>query len=208
MMLLPENTLDNVRSSMENGTFYAVAKVAKRELGTDFVSTGETPVITNIAVNETEDTITVAGENYSAIEWVANGRIIASGETIDLNDHEDEISTYVWAQLKGAGGISFTQPFGVNGLEQAIELANVTMTASATIISAEAPELIVLALTGADTTTAVVDLTDATIEYYSNQPAYLDIATDGTVTLIGYSAGDAGRQSVCQSYCRCQHGVQ
>ncbi len=184
MMLLPENTLENVRFSMENGTFYAVAKVSKRELGTNFVSSGETPVITNVVVNEADDTITITGDYYNTIEWVANGRIIATGATLDLNDHEAEISSYVRAQLKGTGGISFSQPFGVNGLEKMIELASVNMTASATTISGEAPVNIALTLTGEDKTTADVDLTNATIEYYSDQPAYLAIKADGTATLL------------------------
>jgi len=113
MMLMPENTLENVRSSMENGTFYAVALVAKRELGSDFTASGPAPKITNIAVDQQEDSISIEGENYNIIEWIADGQIIATGNEIDLNDYEDKISTYVRAQLKGDGGISFTQPFGI-----------------------------------------------------------------------------------------------
>lgn len=113
MMLMPENTLENVRKSMENGTFYAVAKVAKRELGSDFKATGETPLISDILVDQNENSITVKGEHYNVIEWIADGKVIATGSTIDLNDYEDSVSTYVRAQLKGNGGISFTQPFGI-----------------------------------------------------------------------------------------------
>ncbi|KNY27643.1 fibronectin type III domain-containing protein [Pseudobacteroides cellulosolvens] len=113
MMLLPENTLANVRSSMENGTFYAVALVSYRELGSNFVASGPAPIITNISVNQQDDSISISGKNYDTIEWISNGTIIATGNTIDLNNYEAKVGTYVRAQLKGAGGISFTQPFGV-----------------------------------------------------------------------------------------------
>lgn len=64
-------------------------------------------------VDQTEDTITIEGDLYNTIEWVADGKVIATGNTIDLNDYEGKIHSYVRAQLKGDEGISFTQPFGV-----------------------------------------------------------------------------------------------
>lgn len=117
MMLLPSNNPENVRKSMENGTFYASAKVAKREGYTitdlSVINDYQPPIITNIQVDNDEDTITIDGEYYNQVEWIADGKVIATGNTIDLNDHEGEINSYVRAQLKGDEGISFTQPFGV-----------------------------------------------------------------------------------------------
>ena len=117
MMLLPSNNPENVRESMENGTFYASAKVAKREEYTitdlSVINDYQPPIITNIQVDNDEDTITIDGEYYNQVEWIADGKVIATGNTIDLNDHEGEINSYVRAQLKGDEGISFTQPFGV-----------------------------------------------------------------------------------------------
>ncbi|MGN0569160.1 MAG: cohesin domain-containing protein, partial [Candidatus Fimenecus sp.] len=117
MMLLPSNNPENVRESMENGTFYASAKVAKREGYTitdlSVINDYQPPIITNIQVDNDEDTITIDGEHYNQVEWIADGKVIATGNTIDLNDHEGEINSYVRAQLKGDEGISFTQPFGV-----------------------------------------------------------------------------------------------
>lgn len=117
MMLLPSNNPENVRESMENGTFYASAKVAKREGYTitdlSVINDYQPPVITNIQVDNDEDTITIDGEYYNQVEWIADGKVIATGNTIDLNNHEGEINSYVRAQLKGDEGISFTQPFGV-----------------------------------------------------------------------------------------------
>ena len=117
MMLLHSNNPENVRKSMENGTFYASAKVAKREGYTitdlSVINDYQPPIITNIQVDNDEDTITINGEYYNQVEWIADGKVIATGNTIDLNDHEGEINSYVRAQLKGNEGISFTQPFGV-----------------------------------------------------------------------------------------------
>ena len=118
MMLLPSNTADNVRAAMENGAFYASAKVAKREgyTVTDIatISDYQPPIITNIMVNQAEDTITIEGELYDTIEWIADGQVIATGNTIDLNNYEDKVNSYIRAQLKGKEGISFTQPFGIS----------------------------------------------------------------------------------------------
>ncbi|MPN26499.1 hypothetical protein SDC9_173924 [bioreactor metagenome] len=113
-MLMPANNVDNLRNAMENGTFYSVAKIAKRELGPDFKAEGPTPVISNIAVDQEENSIAITGSNYNTIQWIADGKIIATGNTIDLNNFEDKVNSYVRAQLIGNGGICFTQPFGVN----------------------------------------------------------------------------------------------
>lgn len=118
--ILPEYSLDNLRTAMETGTFFAIARYAKNELGEDFKGEGAVPNVTKIAVDDENDTITVSGENCKAIEWIADGEIIKSetlekdGEittTINLNDYTDEISCYVRAQLKGDGGICMTQAF-------------------------------------------------------------------------------------------------
>ena len=118
--ILPEYSLQNLRKAMENGNFFAVARYAKNELGEDFKGEGPVPVVTEIAVDDDNDTITIKGINCSAIEWIADGEIIesvtaeADGEmvsTIKLREKSDKISCYVRAQLKGRGGICMTQSF-------------------------------------------------------------------------------------------------
>ncbi len=118
--ILPEYSLDNLRNAMETGTFFAIARYAKNELGEDFKGEGPVPAITKIAVDDENDTITISGKNCKAIEWIADGAVIksetldADGEittTINLNDYADKISCYVRAQLKGDGGICMTQAF-------------------------------------------------------------------------------------------------
>ncbi len=118
--ILPEYSLGNLRKAMENGNFFAVARYAKNELGEDFKGEGAVPVVTEITVDDDNDTITIKGINCNAIEWIADGEIIenivseADGElvsTVRLREKSDKISCYVRAQLKGRGGICMTQPF-------------------------------------------------------------------------------------------------
>ena len=117
--ILPEFSLDNLRKAMENGNFFSIARYAKNELGEDFVGKGPTPSVTDITVDEENQTITICGINVGVIEWIADGSVIKTDRltcneavsTIDLSQHTDEISCYVRAQLKGPGGICLTQAF-------------------------------------------------------------------------------------------------
>ena len=68
-------------------------------------------MVTNVAIDEENDTVTLAGVNYNSVKWVSNGKVIASGETLSLREHSDEITCYVRAYLTGEGGICYTQPF-------------------------------------------------------------------------------------------------
>ena len=45
------------------------------------------------------------------IEWVADGEGIATGSSIDLREHADEIGTYVRFQIKNEGGMLLSQAF-------------------------------------------------------------------------------------------------
>ena len=118
--ILPGYSLGNLREAMENGRFFSIARYAKNELGEDFVGHGPWPKVTEININEENQTITIKGSNTSAIEWIADGEIIkadtieADGDItsiINLSEFSDNISCYVRAQLKGKGGICLTQPF-------------------------------------------------------------------------------------------------
>lgn len=118
--ILPEYSEKNLRTAMEKGMFFSIARYAKNELGEDFAGKGPYPVVTELSVDDEADTITLKGTNCKAIEWISNGEIIQSetldkdGEitsTVRLADHGDKIGCYVRAQLKGDGGICLTQPF-------------------------------------------------------------------------------------------------
>ncbi len=111
IFMMPENTIKNVRTAMENGTFFACSRNAFNELGEDFTASGKYPTVTSISVDDSTDQITVQGADYDTIQWIAKGEVIATGNTIDLNGYEGRIGRYVRAQLKGPGGICFTQAF-------------------------------------------------------------------------------------------------
>lgn len=111
IFMMPDNTIENVRTAMESGTFFACSRNAFNELGEDFIASGEYPTVTSITVDDSTDQITVQGADYDTVQWISKGEIIATGNTIDLNEHEDRIGRYVRAQLKGRGGICFTQAF-------------------------------------------------------------------------------------------------
>lgn len=72
------------------------------------------PLFTNVVVNEEEDTITLEAENALVIHWIADGKVIHVGNTIDLDDYSDEIKKYVRAEAYGTGGVMYTQPFALN----------------------------------------------------------------------------------------------
>lgn len=117
--ILPEYSLENLREAMENGNFFSIARYAKNELGEDFVGKGPVPVVTEIAVDEENQSITIMGINADVIEWIADGEVIQtdkldennSASTVNLSQYSDKISCYVRAQLKGKGGICLTQAF-------------------------------------------------------------------------------------------------
>lgn len=145
MMLMPELSIESTRTSMENGTFYAVSRVSRPDGINSYLPNGQampgsgnastlylldqpTPLISSINVDQDENSITILGENYSTVEWIADGAVIATGNTLDLNDVEDQVESYVRAQLKSDTGIAFTQAFGLDVVE-AIELETTQVTA-------------------------------------------------------------------------------
>ena len=129
VMLMPELTAEAARAAMERGAFYAVARVARPEgvntrlpngrampnagnADTLFLLDQTTPGIADITA--AADVITITGREYDRIEWIASGRVIATGASLDLNAHRREIRhNYVRAQLISETGIAVTQPFGI-----------------------------------------------------------------------------------------------
>jgi hypothetical protein len=115
--ILPEYSQANVRTAMENGTFFAVSRY---DWGDRIGTTMEYPTVTSIAVDDVNDTITIIGKNTDTIKWIADGVIIQTDEisvngvcmsTIKLQNHSEDISCYVRAELNGAGGTTLTQAF-------------------------------------------------------------------------------------------------
>ena len=69
----------------------------------------DAPMVKSLIVDDDNDIIVLDVEDAYCIRWIANGKTIAWGDTIDLDDYSDEIGTYVRAEILGAGGIVYTQ---------------------------------------------------------------------------------------------------
>lgn len=72
------------------------------------------PLFTNVTVDEVADTISLEAENALVVHWIADGKVIHVGNTIDLDDYSDEIRNYVRAEAYGKGGVMYTQPFALD----------------------------------------------------------------------------------------------
>ncbi len=113
--VLPENNEANVKKAMKDGNFFAASKYYKTTDGVgDFDGDGNVPLVTDIKVDQKANTITVATDptrDCRVIEWIADGKVIATGNTIDLNDYEKDLGCYIRFQMKGSGGVTYSQPF-------------------------------------------------------------------------------------------------
>ncbi|HPP68275.1 MAG TPA: PHP domain-containing protein [Clostridiales bacterium] len=124
--VMPENTVENIKTALLTGTFFAGSRHIKnskelailsaevgRDLGKEWEANPEAPepVVTGIFVDEAEDTIRIEAVNAETIHWIADGKVIAVGNEIDLDDYADQVGCYVRAEIFGDGGILYSQPF-------------------------------------------------------------------------------------------------
>lgn len=74
---------------------------------------GPVPQIQRINVDNEKGTITVTASDYYTIEWVSSdGKVVGTGETIDLNANYG-ISKYIRVRIYGDNGMIHSQPFGL-----------------------------------------------------------------------------------------------
>jgi len=134
VLLMPELDADYAKAAMEDGVFYMVTRMNRGVGPTDpainttlpngdsapnggtaatlFMLHQTTPSIASIEVDG--NTITIAGNDYDLIQWIADGAIIYEGATLDLVEMQDYITTnHVRAQLVSDYGQALTQPFGI-----------------------------------------------------------------------------------------------
>ncbi len=130
VFMMEENTTENIKETMQSGAFFAVTRKLRensiigpaKEIdarNTDIPY----PIFTKVAVDGHK--ITVNAENADTIQWIADGKVIASGSIADGYDCLDldtvegaEDFTYVRAELFGKGGICLTQALVIdNGVE-------------------------------------------------------------------------------------------
>lgn len=128
-LCMPENNAENVQNCLKNGAFFAVSRYIKNaeelaqfsletgiDWGTEFAQDSRdesipAPKVTKISVDEKDDKITLSVDNALTVHWIADGEVIAVGNTIDLDDYSDKIGSYVRAEAFGHGGVLYTQAF-------------------------------------------------------------------------------------------------
>ncbi|MDR1735114.1 MAG: hypothetical protein LBR73_09590 [Oscillospiraceae bacterium] len=99
------NTVTNLRTAMENGVFFASKGLTQG---------GNAPLVTRVTVDESTDTLTLTTQNTNEVTWIADGAVIASGNSLSLRDYANQINCYVRAELRNAaGGVTYTQPFSL-----------------------------------------------------------------------------------------------
>ena len=103
--LLPEQAElnhENVKNACQTGSFYCI--------------NGDGPLITNIDV--TSNTINITSADADKISWISQGKVVATGNSIDLT--ETRVSRYVRALIQkdlgelneqGEYSRTYTQPF-------------------------------------------------------------------------------------------------
>ncbi len=133
MMLMEKFTMEDFRKSMEKGQFFSVSHFSYGfelngmaempgfvEENADAINVNDTPMVTRVAVNNENDTITIAGTDFDSITWVSNGNVIrretgiTSGTaTLDLHDAGllDSPSLYIRFYITSSKGICYSQPF-------------------------------------------------------------------------------------------------
>lgn len=130
IMCMPANTVDNLRTCLEQGAFFAASHNIRNAMEIDRLEaeTGLTigddswdaprgdlaltpPKVTSITVDNTADTITLTAINQKTIHWIADGEVIQVGGSIDLDDFNGQIGSYVRAEIWGEGGMLYSQPF-------------------------------------------------------------------------------------------------
>jgi len=142
VMLMPELTEEAVRESMVTGAFYGVTRVDRRHginhrwpdgtlvpgtppqtrSAVDQYTGGThnnfalqllaepTPSISNIIVDGSR--ISIQGRDFHTVIWIADGEIVHIGNMIDVSAVLG-INSYIRAELIGAYGVAYTQPFGI-----------------------------------------------------------------------------------------------
>ncbi len=145
MMLMPKNTVANLKNAMSTGAFFAASKKLGnneelKEIANYLLENGnkkakaiakdilarqvedydakyeapldvDAPYIKSVIVDDSADVITLDAKDALCIRWIADGKTIAYGDKIDLDNYASKIGSYVRAEIFGVGGIVYTQAF-------------------------------------------------------------------------------------------------
>jgi hypothetical protein len=111
-----EDSREAIRTAIESGEFYFSTVTTHPEKWQDLELT---PHITGIDYDQGSNTLTISAEvdgdpvHPAQVRWISNGgEVVASGTSIDL-DETDGLSTYLRAEIRSVGALTYTQPFGL-----------------------------------------------------------------------------------------------
>ena len=137
VMLMPALNREETKTAMETGAFYGVSRIDRQygingntpgapaqttttdtmysgginnDMALGLLAQDALPSISCVTV--TGNTITIIGADFDLINWIADGVVIAVGNSIDVSKYS-RINSYVRAELVGKTGVAYTQPFGV-----------------------------------------------------------------------------------------------
>ena len=153
MMLMENFTIEDFRSSMENGLCFGVShysngvelngmkempNLTEEEIDENKIYlSNDTPMVTRVTVDAQNETISIEGENFNEITWVSNGNVIKRDSNIttgsaELYLHDPDLlsapSLYVRFYITGENGICYSQPFVLNVEGETFEPVNVPKT--------------------------------------------------------------------------------
>lgn len=153
MMLMENFTIEDFRSSMENGLCFGVShysngvelngmkempNLTEEEIEENkLYLSNETPMVTRVTVDAQNETISIEGEHFNEITWVSNGNVIKRDSNIttgsaELYLHDPDLlsdpSLYVRFYITGENGICYSQPFVLNVEGETFQPVNVPKT--------------------------------------------------------------------------------
>ena len=153
MMLMENFTIEDFRSSMENGLCFGVShysngvelngmkempNLTEKEIEENkLYLSNDTPMVTRVTVDAQNETISIEGENFNEITWVSNGNVIKRDSNIttgsaELYLHDPDLlsapSLYVRFYITGENGICYSQPFVLNVEGETFQPVNVPKT--------------------------------------------------------------------------------
>lgn len=153
MMLMENFTMEDFRSSMENGLCFGVShysngvelngmkempNLTEEEIEENkLYLSNDTPMVTHVTVDAQSETISIEGEHFNEITWVSNGNVIKRESNITTGSaalylHDPDLlsdpSLYVRFYITGENGICYSQPFVLNVEGETFEPVNVPKT--------------------------------------------------------------------------------
>ncbi len=134
VFMMEENNAENIKATMQNGAFFGITRNlrANDKIGPyepiDAMNSGlPYPMFTDISVKE--HSVTVSASDSKTLQWIANGKVIATADvsdgkpvTLNLDEIEGaEDFLYIRAELFGDGGLCCSQAFVIDRGDEPLE---------------------------------------------------------------------------------------